>query len=72
MKLTTREPETKSSFGIIPETHKGLKSVTRICRPVLTDACEYSIVQVLYLESDRLYSVGLLAYVPNFSARNHR
>ena len=30
---------------------------------VLTDAREYSIVQVPYLESDRLHSTGLLVYV---------
>ena len=35
---------------------------------VLTDVHEYSIVQVPYLKSDRLHSVGQLAYV---SARNH-
>ena len=29
----------------------------------LTDAREYSIAQVPYLESDRLHSVGLPAYV---------
>ena len=30
---------------------------------VLTDAREYSIVQVPYLESERLHSFGLPAYV---------
>ena len=30
---------------------------------VLTDAREYSIVQIPYLESDRLHSIKLLVYV---------
>ena len=30
---------------------------------VLTDAREYSIVQVPYLESDRLQSVALISYI---------
>ena len=44
------------------ETHKGLKRCNSHMY-ALTDAREYSIVQVPYLESDHLHSVGLPAYV---------